>query len=323
MTTRSAGRQPRADRESCSSSSRSRTSGVRPICSGRSTSGPAASTAGSRWRSRRCWPTTPPDASRPPPLHARAGRPNLFIKIPGTAEGLPAIEEAIFAGVPINVTLLFSREQYLAAAEAYMRGIERRIAAGLDPDVASVASVFVSRWDAAVAERVPDAAPRSARDRDRPKTYQAYRELLASPRWQRLANAGARVAATAVGQHRHQGPGLAIRPSTGSAYCLRRSWRCGRRRACRRCRLAASARRARLAPPSFTVTAKPLASRCLTQAPQHSQVADFHTSMDDGRVGGARRRYAENHQRQKEQDAHRHGPVLPHVSMDAISRVGN
>ena len=88
-------------------------------------------------------------------LHARAGRPNLFIKIPGTKEGLPAIEEAIFAGVPINVTLLFSREQYVAAAEAYLRGIERRIAAGLKPDVGSVASMFISRWDVAVTEKVP------------------------------------------------------------------------------------------------------------------------------------------------------------------------
>ena len=90
-------------------------------------------------------------------LHARAGRPNLFIKIPGTSEGLPAIEEAIFAGVPVNVTLLFSREHYLAAAEAFLRGIERRIDAGLNPDVGSVASVFISRWDAAVMDKVPEA----------------------------------------------------------------------------------------------------------------------------------------------------------------------
>ena len=89
-------------------------------------------------------------------LHGRAGRPNLFIKIPGTKEGLPAIEEAIFAGVPVNVTLLFSREQYLAAAEAFLRGIERRIDAGLKPDVGSVASVFVSRWDTAVMGKVPE-----------------------------------------------------------------------------------------------------------------------------------------------------------------------
>src|SRR5262245_37664394 len=90
-------------------------------------------------------------------LHARAGRPNLFIKIPGTKEGLPAIEEAIFAGVPINVTLLFSREQYLAAADAFIRGIERRVAAGLSPEVGSVASVFISRWDAAVKNQIPEA----------------------------------------------------------------------------------------------------------------------------------------------------------------------
>src|SRR5712691_8598105 len=89
-------------------------------------------------------------------LYARAARPNLFIKIPGTKEGLPAIEEAIFAGVPVNVTLLFSREQYLAAADAFLRGIERRIAAGLNPQVDSVASVFISRWDVAVADKIPE-----------------------------------------------------------------------------------------------------------------------------------------------------------------------
>jgi transaldolase len=126
-------------------------------------------------------------------LHDRADRPNLFIKIPGTREGLPAIEEATFAGVPINVTLLFSREQYVAAAEAYLRGIERRLAAGLKPDVFSVASLSVSRWDVAVMGKAPDAL------RDRlgiaiaKRTYKAYRDLLDSPRWQRLANAGARV----------------------------------------------------------------------------------------------------------------------------------
>jgi transaldolase len=126
-------------------------------------------------------------------LYARAGRPNLFIKIPGTREGVPAIEAAIFAGLPINVTLLFSREQYLAAAEAYLRGIERRLAAGLDPSVPSIASVFISRWDKAVLGRVPEAL------RDRlgiaiaKRTYRAYRELLASPRWRRLADSGARI----------------------------------------------------------------------------------------------------------------------------------
>jgi transaldolase len=124
-------------------------------------------------------------------LHARAGRPNLFIKIPGTKEGLPAIEEAIFAGVPINVTLLFSREQYLAAAEAFMRGIERRVAAGLSPEVGSVASVF-SRWDAAVKSQVPEAQRNQLGIAIAKRTYKAYRTLLASPRWQRAFNAGAR-----------------------------------------------------------------------------------------------------------------------------------
>ena len=125
-------------------------------------------------------------------LQDQAGRPNLFIKIPGTTAGLPAIEAAVFAGVPINVTLLFSREHYLAAADAYLRGIERRIVAGLDPKVASVASVFISRWDKAVRGQVPE----SLRDRlgiaIAKRTYQAYRDLLASPRWQRAAAAGAR-----------------------------------------------------------------------------------------------------------------------------------
>jgi transaldolase len=125
-------------------------------------------------------------------LHARAGRPNVFIKIPGTKEGLPAIEEAIFGGVPVNVTLLFSREQYVAAAEAFLRGIERRIDAGLKPDVGSVASVFISRWDVAVMGKLPE----SLRDRlgiaIAKRTYKACRQLLASPRWQRVYNAGAR-----------------------------------------------------------------------------------------------------------------------------------
>jgi transaldolase len=125
-------------------------------------------------------------------LFARAARPNLFIKIPGTKEGVPAIEEAIFAGVPVNVTLLFSREQYLAAAEAFLRGIERRIEAGLEPDVASVASVFVSRWDAAVAGKVPAQLGNHLGIAVAKRTYAAYRVLLDSPRWQRAANAGAR-----------------------------------------------------------------------------------------------------------------------------------
>ncbi|MBI3783790.1 MAG: transaldolase [Deltaproteobacteria bacterium] len=125
-------------------------------------------------------------------LYRRAGRPNLFIKIPGTKEGLPAIEEAIFAGVPINVTLLFSTEQYLAAAEAYTRGIERRIAAGLDPRVASVASLFVSRWDPAVAGKVQASLEDHLGIAVSKQAYRAYRQLLASNRWLRLINMGAR-----------------------------------------------------------------------------------------------------------------------------------
>ncbi len=125
-------------------------------------------------------------------LHARAGRPNVFIKIPGTKEGLPAIEEAIFAGVPINVTLLFSREHYLAAAEAFLRGIERRIDAGLKPEVGSVASVFISRWDGAVAGKVPRTLSNKLGIAMAMRTYKAARKLLGSPRWQRIYNAGAR-----------------------------------------------------------------------------------------------------------------------------------
>jgi transaldolase len=125
-------------------------------------------------------------------LHKRAGRPNLLIKSPGTVEGLPAIEEAIFAGVPVNVTRLFSREQYVAAAEAFLRGIERRIDAKLTPDVDSVASIFVSRWDAAVASKVPAALKNKLGIAIAQRSYQAYRDLLGSPRWQRIYNAGAR-----------------------------------------------------------------------------------------------------------------------------------
>jgi transaldolase len=125
-------------------------------------------------------------------LCAQAARPNLFIKIPGTKEGVPAIEEAIFAGIPVNVTLLFSREQYVAAAEAFLRGIERRIDAGLNPNVASVASVFVSRWDAAVAAKASEALRNRLGIAVAMRTYQAYRSLLGSPRWQRVYNAGAR-----------------------------------------------------------------------------------------------------------------------------------
>ena len=125
-------------------------------------------------------------------LYAQAQRANLFIKIPGTREGVPAIEESIFAGVPINVTLLFSPEQYIASAEAYMRGIERRIAVGLEPKVNSVASLFVSRWDVAVKDNVPKALRNRLGLAIAKRTYKVYRDLLASPRWRKLATAGAR-----------------------------------------------------------------------------------------------------------------------------------
>jgi len=125
-------------------------------------------------------------------LHTRASRPNLFIKIPGTRAGVTAIEESIFAGLPVNVTLLFSREQYVAAAEAYLRGIERRIQADLDPDVCSVASIFISRWDKAVMDKVPEELKDKLGIAVASQAYKAYRELLDSPRWLRLANFGAR-----------------------------------------------------------------------------------------------------------------------------------
>ncbi|MDR3632892.1 MAG: transaldolase [Isosphaeraceae bacterium] len=125
-------------------------------------------------------------------LHARGMRPNIYIKIPGTSAGLPAIEEAIFAGVPVNVTLLFSREQYVAAAEAYLRGIERRIAAGLNPDVSSVASMFISRWDVAVTGKVPENLRNQLGIAVAKRTYKAYRTLLDTPLCQRVLNAGAR-----------------------------------------------------------------------------------------------------------------------------------
>jgi transaldolase len=125
-------------------------------------------------------------------LFERAGRPNLFIKIPGTREGVPAIEDSIFAGVPVNVTLLFSREQYLAAAEAFLRGIERRIEAGLNPNVPSVASLFVSRWDAAIVGRVPDTLRNQLGIAVARRTYHSYCSLLSSERWQRAYNFGAR-----------------------------------------------------------------------------------------------------------------------------------
>ncbi len=125
-------------------------------------------------------------------LHRRAGRPNLFIKIPGTKEGLPAIEETIFAGVPVNVTLLYSREHYLAAADAYLRGVERRIAAGLNPNVGSVASLFISRWDVAVTGKAPEALNDKLGIAIGKRVYKAYSDVLASPRWRRAFNAGAR-----------------------------------------------------------------------------------------------------------------------------------
>ena len=125
-------------------------------------------------------------------IHRQADRSNLFVKIPGTPEGVPAIEESIFAGVPINVTLLFSREHYVAAAEAYLRAIERRIAAGRDPRVSSVASLFVSRWDKAVSDKVPPKLRNQLGIAIAKRTYRAYRELLGSPRWTKLAAAGAR-----------------------------------------------------------------------------------------------------------------------------------
>ena len=124
-------------------------------------------------------------------LHGRAGRPNLLIKIPGTKEGLPAIEEAIFSGIPINVTLLFSSDQYLAAAEAFLRGVERRMDSGLRPNVGSVASVFISRWDAAVSGKVPPALNNKLGIAIAMHTYKAARNLLSSPRWHRIYNAGA------------------------------------------------------------------------------------------------------------------------------------
>src|ERR1019366_9206968 len=125
-------------------------------------------------------------------LHAKAARPNLFIKIPGTTEGLPAIEEAIFAGVPINVTLLFSTDQYKAAADAYMKGLERRVAAGLSADVRSVASLFISRWDVAVTGKVPAELGNTLGIAVSRQAYRAYRDILGSDRFQRLANVGAR-----------------------------------------------------------------------------------------------------------------------------------
>jgi len=125
-------------------------------------------------------------------LFLRAGLRNLFIKIPGTKEGLPAIEHAIFKGIPVNVTLLFASEHYAAAAEAFLRGIERRIEAGLNPDIGSVASVFVSRWDTAVIDKAPESLRNQLGIAIAKRTYKAYRSLLSSPRWERVYNLGAR-----------------------------------------------------------------------------------------------------------------------------------
>ena len=125
-------------------------------------------------------------------IHKQANRPNLYVKIPGTPAGVPAIEEAIFAGVPINVTLLFSREQYLQAAEAYMKGIERRVAAGLDPKISSVASVFVSRWDRAVADKVPADLSNKLGIAIMQRIYKAHCDLIAGKRWKDLEAKGAR-----------------------------------------------------------------------------------------------------------------------------------
>ena len=160
-------------------------------CFDRSGTGRAAWTAGCRSRCRRCWPTTHQHPAAAKALHARAGGRTSSSRSPAPGR-LPAIEEAIFAGIPINVTLLFSHDQYLAAADAFMRSIERRVAAGLQPEVGSVASVFISRWDAAVKGRVPDALRNQLGIAMAKRTYKAYRTLLDSPRWQRVFNTGAR-----------------------------------------------------------------------------------------------------------------------------------
>jgi transaldolase len=125
-------------------------------------------------------------------LFEKAPRPNVFVKIPGTRAGVPAIEEATFRGVPVNVTLLFSEAQYVAAAEAYMRGLERRVEAGLDPDIRSVASLFLSRWDKYTADSVPDHLRNRLGIAVGALSYKAYRDLMETDRWQRLVNLGAR-----------------------------------------------------------------------------------------------------------------------------------
>ncbi len=177
----------------CSSNSRWKICAARPICSRRLMRGPAASTAGYRWEvSPLLSADTAGTIAAAKAIFRDADRRNLFVKIPGTPEGIPAIEEAIFAGVPINVTLLFSREHYLAAAQAYLRGIERRIAAGLDPRVESVASLFISRWDRALTDAVPAELHNRLGIAIGGHTYRAYRQLFAAPRWQQLAVQGAR-----------------------------------------------------------------------------------------------------------------------------------
>ncbi len=145
-------------------------------------------------------------------LHAQAQRPNILIKIPGTPEGLPAIEEAIFAGVPVNVTLLFSDEQYAAAANAFMRGIERRVEAGLTPDIRSVASIFISRWDVAVTDKVPQALNNRTRYRCRQARVQDLSCPAELPALDARLQCGCPSAAAALGQHRDQGSEGSGRP---------------------------------------------------------------------------------------------------------------
>ena len=186
----SGGRESPAKR--CSSSWRSKICAALPICFAHLRCNRSVSMDGFRWSYRRLLADdTARSIDAATQIYQQGGRANLFVKIPGTPAGVPAIEESIFAGVPINVTLLFSREQYLAAAEAYLRGIERRVAAGLDARVGSVASVFVSRWDRAVSDKVPAPLRNRLGIAIARRTYRAYRELLASPRWRKLADTGA------------------------------------------------------------------------------------------------------------------------------------
>ena len=186
---------------------RSPTCRTRPTSSPPSTSAPTGSTASARWRSRRCWPTTPRRrSSRPRRCTPRPSARTSSSRSPAPRPAATAIEESIFAGIPINVTLLFDDRQYLGAAEAYMRGIERRIEAGLDPAVASVASIFMSRWDVAVAEEVPDELHNRLGIAVGGRAYVAYRELLDSTADAAADERGRAAAAAALGQHRDQGP---------------------------------------------------------------------------------------------------------------------